>query len=341
MRLAAVKNAHRWVDPEVFADSKLKLRLPAGIATPRVQRQGVFNSLFEACPMGVTISRLRDGRFMEANEAFLQCFGYQRAAVIGKTALEVMPWADSHQCQGLMEGLNKNGCVDDYPVRLRSRTGEVRDYAVFARLLAFNGDALFMLMFFDITEKRVADEEMARLAFYDELTRLPNRRLLMERLQQVLITNTRTHHFGALMFLDLDNFKHLNDSNGHHAGDLLLRSMGQRLQSCVREQDTVARLGGDEFVVLLVDLGDAPDLAKAQAVQVVGKILQRLNRPYQLGDIEYLCSPSVGLTLFRGKEEAADDVFKRADLAMYQAKADGKNTYRFVDLLAAGQLRAT
>ena len=184
----------------------------------------------------------------------------------------------------------------------------------------------------DVTAQKLAADQIHRLAFYDPLTGLPNRRLLQEQLKKSLQINSRHGMRGALLFIDLDNFKTLNDTLGHDVGDVLLQQVAERLRACVRESDTVARLGGDEFVVVLDDLdGDALDAA-AHAEGIGKKILSSLNAPYQLAGREHRSSPSIGITLMGDAIQSVDDLLKQADLAMYQAKAAGRNTLRFFDV---------
>ncbi|MEJ6005685.1 EAL domain-containing protein [Paucibacter sp. AS339] len=185
--------------------------------------------------------------------------------------------------------------------------------------------------FQDITERRASEEQIKSLAYYDPLTGLPNRRLLMDRLQKALATGLRHQHLGALLFVDLDNFKTLNDTLGHEYGDILLVQVAKRLSACVRDCDTVARLGGDEFVVMLEDLSGEPAEAAAQADVVGRKMLELLGKGYELSTQEHHSTPSIGVTLFGERPEGIDEPLKRADLAMYQAKAAGKNTLRAFD----------
>ena len=181
----------------------------------------------------------------------------------------------------------------------------------------------------DITERKVAADEIQNLAFYDPLTLLPNRRLLTDRLQQALASSSRNDRAGALLFIDLDNFKSLNDNLGHDIGDLLLQQVAQRLTSCVREGDTVARIGGDEFVVVLEDLSNHP-LQSAEQTEAIGKkILAVLNQPYQLVTHEYHTTSSIGATLFHDHELGIEELMKQADIAMYQAKKGGRNALHF------------
>jgi diguanylate cyclase (GGDEF)-like protein len=183
----------------------------------------------------------------------------------------------------------------------------------------------------EIIERKQAEEKVNELAFYDQLTGLPNRRLLMDRLQQALASSERSGRNGALFLLDLDNFKTLNDTLGHDKGDLLLQQVGQRLVTCVRKGDTVARLGGDEFVLLFDGLSELPEESATQAEILGEKILAALNQPYQLDGYEIRSTVSVGINLFTGHQHAIEELLKQADLAMYQSKAAGRNTLRFFD----------
>jgi diguanylate cyclase (GGDEF)-like protein/PAS domain S-box-containing protein len=183
----------------------------------------------------------------------------------------------------------------------------------------------------DITLRKAAEEEIRHLAFYDPLTRLPNRRLLRDRLRQALLTCRRTQHRGALMFIDLDNFKLVNDSLGHDQGDLLLQEMARRLVAAVRQGDTVARLGGDEFVVVLEDLSHEATAAARQAEAVAEKMLQSLATSMTLADQAVQISCSIGVVLFADDTLQPEDMMKHADLAMYRAKESGRNAVRFFD----------
>ena len=173
--------------------------------------------------------------------------------------------------------------------------------------------------------------EVKQLAFYDPLTHLPNRRLLQDRLQQALAVSARSGQHGALQFIDLDNFKTLNDTLGHGVGDLLLEQVGLRLTACVREGDTVARLGGDEFVVMLESLSKDTAEALAQARKVGEKVLIAINQPYRLLEHDVNITPSIGVTLYSGHQDTMENLLKQADLAMYQSKTAGRNTLRFFD----------
>ena len=183
----------------------------------------------------------------------------------------------------------------------------------------------------DVTAQKQHEEEIVRLAFYDPLTGLPNRRLLLDRLAKALVTSGRSQTRGALLFIDLDNFKDLNDTMGHDVGDQLLEKVANRLSLCVRQGDTVARFGGDEFVVMLEGLNADVSGAVDQVKTVSEKILETLNLPFELRGRVHFSTPSIGMTLFSGQHQSVDDLLKRADLAMYQAKEAGRNTMRFFD----------
>lgn len=190
----------------------------------------------------------------------------------------------------------------------------------------------------DITERKKMEEDIRNMAYFDPLTALPNRRMLTDRLQHAMAGGARSGHYGALIYLDLDNFKPLNDTHGHAAGDLLLIEVAQRLLGCVRQTDTVARTGGDEFVVVLNDLSADADTAAAECQRISAKILAALSAPYVLSlahgaspaqVVEHRCSASVGATLFKGEALYWQDLMKKADAAMYQAKAAGRNRVQF------------
>jgi len=183
----------------------------------------------------------------------------------------------------------------------------------------------------DITQRKNAEDMIRHLAFYDALTDLPNRQLLLDRLQRTLGESARSGQFGALLFIDLDNFKILNDTLGHHMGDQLLQKVAQRLTQSVRKTDTVARLGGDEFVVMVDDLSSDADAADYKARVLAEKVLNTLREPFQLTGHQHFATPSIGVTLFRGLQSDVGELLKQADLAMYQAKTLGRNTLCFFD----------
>jgi diguanylate cyclase (GGDEF)-like protein/PAS domain S-box-containing protein len=193
----------------------------------------------------------------------------------------------------------------------------------------------------DITERIKAEDQIRNLAFYDALTKLPNRRMFDDRLNQAMAASKRSGHYGALMFLDMDNFKPLNDQYGHGAGDLLLKEVSHRIVSCVREMDTVSRFGGDEFVVMLTELDTNKETSIAQTGVIAEKIRAILAKPYSLAlqhegeteiTVEYRCTASIGVVMFINHEYRPDDLLKRADMMMYQAKEKGRDQVRFFNI---------
>ena len=194
----------------------------------------------------------------------------------------------------------------------------------------------------DITERKNVETQIERLAFYDVLTGLPNRRLLVDRLQHATLAAARASSQGALLFIDLDNFKDLNDTRGHDTGDQLLLQVAKRLKDCVRESDTVSRFGGDEFVVLVEGLSADAAQASDEVALVTSSIATALGKPYVLGELSHHSTPSIGIAMFGQQLFTVDELLKHADLAMYQAKADGRNTQRFFnpDMQAAASSRA-
>jgi len=192
----------------------------------------------------------------------------------------------------------------------------------------------------DVTERMKSEEQIYNLAFYDALTQLPNRHLLMDRLEQAMAASKRSGEHGAVMLLDLDNFKALNDIHGHNMGDALLKEVGRRITTCLRETDTVARFGGDEFVLVLGHLNKDKAESNVQSSVVAEKIRESLAKPYDLKQqmignaesiITYHCSASIGVVLFINHEVGIEDLLKQADIAMYQAKRAGRNSIQYFD----------
>jgi diguanylate cyclase (GGDEF)-like protein/PAS domain S-box-containing protein len=288
-----------------------------------------YRTAFETSQDSININRLSDGTYLEVNKAFLDVIGYERQEVVGRTSLELNIWADPRDRMNVVEMLRQDSHCRDYEAQFRKKSGEVFWGLMSASLIELDGIPCMLTMTRDISNAKIAEDKIRNLAFYDPLTGLPNRRLLVERLQQALAASPRSSHKKVLLFVDLDNFKNLNDTLGHQAGDLLLQEVARRLTSCVRDSDTVARLGGDEFVVLLEGLGETSRDAASQAKAVAEKILAAIRQPYQLDGRECFSTSSIGITVFGGHRESLSEVMQQADIAMYQAKAAGRNALRF------------
>lgn len=272
-------------------------------------------------------------RILRVNQAFTRVTGYATHELIGQS----MPRLHfKQQDQAFFEQIDQALKLHKFwQGELWSRRKNGENYPQMTTLTAITDSAgqvsNYIGSFTDISRHKGYEDEIRNLAFFDSLTQLPNRRLLMDRLQHLISLSGRNASHSAILFIDLDNFKTLNDTRGHDAGDLLLIEAAHRLQSCVRDSDTVARLGGDEFVVVLEDLSEARDEAISQADLVGEKIRVQLNQPYQLTDFEHHGSGSIGICLFQGSDNTVKDLFKRADTAMYEAKTSGRNAVRFFD----------
>lgn len=287
-----------------------------------------YRLLFENS-LDAVISTRQDGQVLSANPAACELFGLQASTLAQVRSAQLFDPTDP-RCAALSHQTPAGGRLQG-PMRLLRSDGTAFEAEVSATLYP-DGEALNSMIIRDMTERQQAEDQIKNLAFYDPLTQLPNRRLLMDRLRITLASSNRHQRLAALLFVDLDNFKTLNDTLGHHQGDLLLQQVAQRLLTCVRESDTCARLGGDEFVVVLDDLGADPLAAASQAEAIGQKILKLLNQNYLLGTYNHHSTPSIGVTLFgRGDDDTIDEPLKRADLAMYQAKAAGRNALRFYD----------
>jgi diguanylate cyclase (GGDEF)-like protein/PAS domain S-box-containing protein len=272
-------------------------------------------------------------RILFVNEAFEHISGYAAEDVLGKSPRMLQgPKTDREQLRRIGDALSRCEPVKAELLNYGRDGSEFWVECNISPVADASGDiSYFVAVQRDITERKRAEAEIERLAFYDPLTALPNRRLLMDRLQHALEGARRSGMVGALIFLDVDNFKTLNDTLGHDKGDLLLQQIARRLEACVRRYNTVARLGGDEFVIMLEDLGQGPERAAARAEVVIEKILAAFEPDFQLGADRYHCTPSMGVALFDRARADIDDLFKRADLALYQAKGAGRNTACFFD----------
>jgi diguanylate cyclase (GGDEF)-like protein/PAS domain S-box-containing protein len=270
---------------------------------------------------------------LRVNQAFTNLTGYSAAEAVGQTPRILSSGRHDkvfYQC--MWDSINNKGYWQG-EIWNRRKNGEIYvEWLSISAVKAPNHSiSHYVASFSDITSNKEATAEIHRLAYYDPLTRLPNRRLLRERLQQAVATSTRSGMYGALLFIDLDNFKSLNDNHGHDQGDLLLQQVANLIATCVRDCDTVARLGGDEFVVMLEELSDKSPEAAVQTKTVGEKILAALNQPFLLAGREHHSTPSIGATLFSNHARNIDEPLKQADIAMYQAKAAGRNTLRFFD----------
>jgi len=270
---------------------------------------------------------------LKANRAFASITGYTQDEIIGKNPSLLSSGRHDQQFYAEMwESINTAGFWEG-EIWNRRKGGEIYpEHLAITAVKDKEGKLTnYVGTLTDITRSKAASEEIERLAFYDPLTQLPNRRLLLDRLKQALASSSRSGKQGALLFLDLDHFKTLNDTLGHEMGDLLLQQVAQRLVSNVRDRDTVARLGGDEFVVILEDLSELPMDAAKQAETVAEKILATLNQPYDIDTHIHHSTASIGIMVFNDHDGNIEELLKQTDIAMYQAKRSGRNALRFFD----------
>jgi diguanylate cyclase (GGDEF)-like protein/PAS domain S-box-containing protein len=314
-RVVGVSTVSRDITQHIRAESELRIA-----ATAFESQEG----------MSVTDA---SGTILRVNRAFTHITGYTAEDVVGKNSRVLKSGRhDASFYAAMWKNINSTGEWRG-EVWNRRKGGEIypEQLAITAVKDANGVVTNYVSTITDNSLTKAAEDQIKHLAFYDPLTRLPNRRLLQDRLHQAMASIKRSDLSGALLFIDLDNFKILNDTLGHDIGDILLQQVAKRLESCVREGDTVARLGGDEFVVMLEELS-VNQLEAAEQTRLVGhKILSTLNQVYKLENQEYLNTPSIGATLFNKHSKSMEEILKQADIAMYQAKKSGRNGLRFFD----------
>ena len=281
---------------------------------------------------GMVITDAR-GVILRVNRAFTETTGYSAEEAIGQTPRLLKSGRHNEDFYHAMwDTIGRNGSWQG-EVWDRRKNGEI--YPKWLTISAVKNDAgevtHYVGTHFDITERKLAEERIRELAFFDQLTGLPNRTLLIDRLKQAITASTRSGKYAALLFIDLDNFKTLNDTLGHDTGDMLLRQVATRLTAGIRAGDTVARLGGDEFVIVLTELRQQEADAAHDTELIAGKILATLAAPYDLGGANHRITASIGATLFMDHRVSVELLMKQADMAMYRAKAAGRNALRFFD----------
>lgn len=291
-----------------------------------------FRSLLRHVP-SISVQGYRDdGTTTYWNKASERLYGYLEQEALGRNMLDLIIPTSKHEVvrQNMQQIFSFGQPIPSGEFQLQHKDGSRVDVFSSHTLIEVPGQpSEIFCIDIDITRSKAAENEARYLAFYDALTGLPNRRLLMERLQQAIVNNTESGHSLAVMFVDLDNFKTLNDTRGHAVGDLLLQHVAERLRNGVREQDIVARLGGDEFVVILEDLTGNAIEAAADVRQLGETILAQLRQPYSLAKQNHYFSASIGASIFDDPKVSPDEVLQQADMAMYRAKDKGRNTLCF------------
>ena len=294
----------------------------------------LLDNIINNIPVMIFLKQAKDLRFHLLNRTGEVLLGLDKDTLLGRTDSELFPKEQAaHAMRTDRLALAQDSGVEITEETIETPQGTRILHTKKLSLRDAQGNPQYLLgISEDITERKAAASEIERLAFYDPLTRLPNRRLLIDRLELGLHNCMRNSKQGALLFIDLDHFKNLNDTLGHDIGDQLLQQVALRLQACVREGDTVARFGGDEFVVILENLDHQTFEAATQCKTVGTKILVALNQNYLLENHLHHSTPSVGITLIRDPHQTVEALLKEADIALYQAKKDGRNCMRFFDL---------
>lgn len=302
-----------------------------GLAMQRmVYELNIAANVFESA-QGMLVT---DGatRVLKVNEAFTRMTGYRQEDIAG--SLMSLIETDRHDediNQIIEQSLDSTGSWQGEAWGQRKNGEYYLQWMHITAVLSDDGDTVqnFVVTIIDTTERKAAEQRIEQLAFYDQLTDLPNRRMLMDRLTRALAAATSSEQYGALLYIDLDDFKTLNDTRGHDTGDLFLQQVAERLVGCIRHTDTVARIGGDEFIILLESLSANVSKATDFAGTLATTVLEAFRQPFFMPNLEHFCTLSIGITLFSNHSHSVDELLKQADLAMYQAKDAGKNTARF------------
>ena len=342
-RVPAENNTSRYIESRarLYRDADgVPLRMAGTLLdiTEQVEREqrlsaseDKFAKAFHSSPDAITISELATGNYLEVNDGFSRLTGYSSAEVIGRSPYELGIWGHSSQRQALLDEIKEKGRIRNREILGRSRRGALLNLEISIEPITLNDTPCLLLTARDISQLKAAQAQASHLAYHDPLTNLANRSLLLERLNHQ--TELLEHHDlrGALLFLDLDHFKHINDSLGHPVGDSVLKIITARLEASVRSEDTVARLGGDEFVVLLTGLKGSLQAVTLNVLRTADTLRELLAEPMFLDGQRLQVTPSIGIALLPDHGITATDLLKRADIALYRAKDCGRNTSQLFD----------
>lgn len=291
-----------------------------------IESESRFSTVFNRNPIAIGISNYASEKFINVNEAYLKLSGYERNEVIGHTAIELNLWVYPEEKARMYMSLSEHGQIQNQELLFRTKNGEIGDALLSAELINIGGEQCVLHILTDITEKKKAQRVIDYLSHHDALTGLPNRILVRDRVKQAIAAAKRDKHKIALLFIDLDNFKSINDSLGHASGDVLLEVISHRLRESIRGTNTVSRFGGDEFLVVLSHI-----TASDAVVAVCSKILEDITKPARIDGYELSTSCSIGVTVYPDDGDDFDSLLRKADSAMYYAKDAKGNTYRFFD----------
>jgi diguanylate cyclase (GGDEF)-like protein/PAS domain S-box-containing protein len=285
-----------------------------------------FNKAFHSAPYAILLTRLADGKILDVNEGFTKIIGYQIAEVLGKSTLDLHLWVTDQDRYKFVENISKNKKIDPFEQQFRKKSGELMTGLFSSETIEINKEELLLSSIGDITELSQIKQQLQIEATHDHLTGLPNRKLFYDRflIAQAFAQRYRKHL--AILSLDLDNFKEVNDTLGHDAGDQVLIEVAKRLTTVLRKVDTIARFGGDEFVLLLSEIKQ-----RENVVEVTQKIMRSFQSAIQIDDHEFFLSASIGIALYPDDGDYASDLIKKSDKALYYVKRNGRNNFCFYD----------
>ena len=283
-----------------------------------------FTKVFRASPNPIAISRRHTGERVDVNDAWLQVFGFTREEAIGRSLDDLGMWVEEAERERFQEQIREQGSLRQVPLRLRRKSGEIAELLVSLESIELDGEPHLIACLDDITERMRAERHIEYLATRDHLTGLPNRLLFSDRLRQAMAKAERENTRIALLFIDIDHFKDINDSLGHHVGDRLLVEIAERLRGTIRAGDTLARQGGDEFLVMIDSLAQAQD-----AEPVARKLVELVAQPVRIEGRSLTVSCSLGISIYPDDTRGAAELMRNADMAMYSVKGAGRNGHQF------------
>ena len=290
-----------------------------------------YRTIFRTSPDAVSLTRLQDGKFLDINDGHTKMFGWEREKIIGKTSNDIGIWVSLADRETFLHILETHRSCEHFETRFVTHGGRVLHTLVSANTILLNGEACILSVTQDITAKKIASDQIEFLEYFDTLTGLANLRLLLQRLNLAVEERRNLQYLGALLHIDLDDFKSLNDSFGHDEGDLWLKEVSNRLKTAIPESDFVARISGDKFAVLLSGLSIIPEEAVNAAERIGHKIIDSLHQPFHIQHAEHQSSCCIGIAVFTDPQDDAHTVLKHAELAMYAAKKSGRGALQIFD----------
>ncbi|NQU56991.1 MAG: diguanylate cyclase [Rhodospirillales bacterium] len=291
------------------------------------QSEERFSKAFNSSPVSIAIVGIRDGIFFDVNDHWCVTTGYDRPNVIGKSVVEIGFWQNFRQRIDLIKTLRRDGCIRDFEGTLITRNGEARECVFNGEKIIINNEEYLLVLFHDVTERKRAEDRALHQAGHDPLTGLPNRNLMRDRLEHELVRAKRSGTKVAVLFVDLNDFKQINDRLGHKAGDHALQNVAEVMRKCVRASDTLARFGGDEFIIIMADVVD-----QSSVIRTCEKLTQCLCEPFNLDGTVVRIGASIGITMYPDHAESTEALLEMADKAMYDLKRDDDSVgFKFAD----------